>query len=71
MLWQKFISINELSSPRLCKLVRIMLSFPPNTGWVERSYSSFEMICDKRRNRLLTDNIRELYFLTVLKLNIT
>ena len=67
-LWMSFISVSEISCPDLCKLIRIMISIPPNTGWIERAYSSFEMICSKRRNRLLTENVRELFFLAVLKL---
>ena len=32
---------NNLSN-NLCRLVRIMFSIPPNTGWVECAYSILE-----------------------------
>ena len=29
---------------------QIMIGVPPSIGWIEGSYSIFEMICSKRRN---------------------
>ena len=58
----------QISFPGMCDLVRIMFSVPPNSGWVERAYSSLEMVCQKRQNRLSVENLRELFFLAILKL---
>ena len=60
---------NNLSN-NLCRLVRIMFSIPPNTGWVERAYSILEMICQKRRNRMAVGTLKEFFFLRVLKLSV-
>ena len=60
---------NNLSN-NLCRLVRIMFSIPPNTGWVERAYSILEMICQKRRNRMAVGTLKELFFLRVLILSV-
>ena len=46
-----------------------MFSIPPNTGWIERAYSILELICQKRRNLLKVDTMRDLFFLAVLKLD--
>lgn len=35
----------------------IVLSVPPNTEWIEQSYPKFEIICSKRRNHLLMENM--------------
>ena len=61
------INFRIFSSPGQA-LLRPLLSIPPNTGWVERSYSKLEKICEKRRNRLLPDSLVDLYFLAVLDL---
>ena len=53
---------------QFAKIVKLMISIPPNTGWVERAYSKLEMICTSRRNKLLTSNIRNEFFLNVLEL---
>ena len=47
-----------------------MFSIPPNTGWVERSYSILELICQKRRNQLAISSMQTWYFLAVLKLKV-
>ena len=52
----------------LCRLVRIMFSIPPNTGWVERAYSILEIICQKQRNRMAVEKLEELFFQGELKL---
>ena len=57
-----------MTYPNLCCLIKIMISIPPNTGWVERSYSMLEMICQKRRNKMAIDTLRPLFMLAVLKL---
>ena len=49
--WLKFISEKGLQYPDLCDLILIMISIPPNSGWVERAYSYLEQICQKKRNR--------------------
>ena len=43
-----------------------MIAIPVNTGWFERAYSKLDMICTKRRNKLLVDNISYEIFLNVL-----
>ena len=48
------------------RLIQIMIAIPVNTGWIEQAYSKLEMICTKRRNKLLVDNIRNEIFLNVL-----
>lgn len=52
----------------MAQVVQLMLSIPPNTGWIERAYSKLEMICSKRRNKLTVDHIRHEFFLNVLEL---
>lgn len=69
-MWQEYLSKNEISCPNMCVLVRIMLSIPPNTGWVERAYSKLELICQKRRNRLGVVTMMQMFFLAVLKSNV-
>ena len=48
--------------------MKLMLSIPANTGWVERAYSKLQLICSVRRNCLLVQNIRNEFFLNVLGL---
>ena len=69
-LWMEFLAVSEMAAPDLCSMVRIMISVPPNTLWIERAYSMYENICSKRRNELLVDTKRELFFLSVLKLDV-
>ena len=52
----------------LVKVIRLMLSIPPNTGWIERAYSKLQIICQVRRGKLLVPNIRAEFFLNVLEL---
>ena len=68
-LWKQFMENNKITSKYLCRLVRIMLSIPPSTGWVERAYSILEMICQKQRNKMAVGKLKELFFLGVLKLS--
>ena len=68
-LWVKFIKLMGMQCPDLCDLILIMISIPPNSGWVERAYSHLEMICQKRRNQMNIENpLKELFFLALLKL---
>ena len=64
----EFLASMRIQCGDLCDLVLIMISVPPNSGWVERAYSHLERVCDKRRNRLNVDNLKELFFLAVLQL---
>lgn len=57
-----------IECPDLCDLVLVMISVPPNSGYVERAYSYLERVCEKRRNRTKVENLKELFFLAVLKL---
>ena len=67
-LWQKFLQRNIISLGGLCKLIVTVLSIPVNTGWVERAYSTLEMICAKRRNRLDMEHLKHEFFLAILKI---
>ena len=67
-MWKKFVMSMSIECPDLCDLVLIMISVPPNSGWVERAYSQLERVCEKRRNRTKIENLRELFFLALLKL---
>jgi hypothetical protein len=50
----------------LCRVFRILLSIPANTGWIERSFTKLNIICEPRRNHLEIANIEALYLLSVL-----
>ena len=69
-LWKKYIQDSEISTPESCTLVRIMMSIPPKTGWVERTYSHLELTCQKRRNQLEVTSLKGLFFLAILKLDV-
>ena len=67
--YQKFIKVMDMQCPQLCDLIVIMISVPPNSGWVERAYSYLEQICMKKRNRMNIEKpLKELFFLALLKL---
>ena len=67
--WMKFLKEMGMQCPDLCDLISIMISIPPNSGWVERAYSYLERICQKQRNRMTIEKpLKELFFLAVLKL---
>ena len=68
-LWQEFLQKHYLEYPALGDLVRIMLVIPPNSGWIERALSILEQICQKRRNRLKVKHMRNMFLLSVLKLD--
>ena len=46
----------------------IIMGVPPNTGWIEQSYSKLEMICSKRRNQLSMDSMGSLCFMAIINL---
>ena len=60
-LWKGFLKDMEIQGPDLCNLVLIMISIPPNSGWVERAYSYLEQVCQKKRNRLDVGNLRAFF----------
>ena len=66
-LWKEFLSKHEFGCDLVCQLVKIMISIPPNTGWIKRAYSYFELICAKRRNRMSISTMANLLFVSVLK----
>ena len=66
--WRTFHSTNMISLPNLCQILEIMFSVAPNTGWVERAYSTLEQICPKRRNKMAVSTIRACFLLSVLDL---
>ena len=52
---------------KLVKLVKIMISIPPNTGCIKTAYSYLELICAKRRNKMSISTMATMLFLSVLK----
>ena len=67
-MWTDFINMNEFDYGDMCRMIKIMMRIPPNTGWIERSYSLLEIICQKRRNQMALETMRNLFLLAVLKL---
>ena len=67
-MWTDYINMNEFDYGDMCRMIKIMMRIPPNTGWIERSYSLLEIICQKRRNQMALETMRNLFFLTMLKL---
>ena len=65
-LWREFAKQRRMEHKHVTHLIQIMIAIPVNTGWIEQAYSKLEMICTKRRNKLLVDNIRNEFFLNVL-----
>ena len=56
-----------MQCPDFCDLILIMISIPPNSGWVEQDYSKLDQVCQKKRNRLDIGNLKELLILAILK----
>ena len=54
--------MNEIAFPDLSKMIRVMLSIPPSTGWIEHAYSVLENICQKRWNRLEVGSLKHQFF---------
>ena len=67
-LWRNYLLSNQISFRHLCRMLQVMLSIPVNTGWIERAYSTLEMICQKSRNRLDVESLKYLFFLSIPKL---
>ena len=65
---ERFLKDMGIQCLDLCDLILIMITIPPNSGWVERAYSHFDQVCRKKRNRLDISNLEELLFLAALKL---
>ena len=63
-----YINLYEFDSGDMCRMIKIMMSIPPNTGWAEHSYSLLKIICHKRRNQIALETMRNLFFLDALKL---
>ena len=66
-LWKKFVQRNTIPCRHFCQLVKIMFATPLNTGWVERSYSTLEQLCPKRRAALKTQNLKTQFFMSTLR----
>ena len=66
--WKNFITSQSICFPDVSELIQILLATAANTGYLERSYSILEMICDKRRNSMSIDTIQTLYLLGVLQI---
>ena len=58
-LWREFAKQGRMGHKHVTHLIQIMIAIPVNTGWVEQAYNKLKMICIKRRNKLLVDNIRD------------
>ena len=67
-MWTDYINMHEFDCGDMCRMIKIMMSIPPNTGWFECSYSLLEIICQKRTNQMALETMRNLFFLTMLKL---
>ena len=65
-IWREFAKQGHMEHKHVTCLIQIMTAIPVNTGWIEWAYSKLEMICTKRRNKLLVHNIRNKFFLNVL-----
>ena len=65
-LWKEFAKQRQMKHKLVTHLIQVMTAIPINTGWIERAYSKLEIICIKRRNKLLVDNVRNKFFLNVL-----
>ena len=68
-LQKKYVENHKTSTPEFCTFIQIMLSIPPNMGWVERAYSHLELVWPKRRNRLEVAQLKSIFFLAILKLD--
>ena len=64
--WRVFAKQRQMKHKLVTHLIQIMIAIPINTGWIGRAYSKLEIICIKRRNKLLVDNVRNKFFLNVL-----
>ena len=67
-LWREFANQRRMEHKHVTRLIQIMIAIPVNKGWIKRAYSKLEIICTKRRNKLLVDNIRNEFFLNVFSL---
>ena len=57
-LWREFAKQRKkMDHKHVMHLIQIMIAIPVNTGWIEQAYSKLEMICTKRRKKLLVDKI--------------
>ena len=52
----------------LCKSLMILIASAANTSPLERSYSTLEIVCVKRRVNLTPETMEILYLLRVLKI---
>ena len=66
--WTDYINMHGFDCGDMCRMIKIMMSIPPNTGWIERSYSLLEIICQKKKKQDGIRNNEEPFFLAVLKL---
>ena len=65
-LWREFVKQCRMEHKHVTRLIQIRVAIPVNAGWIQQAYSKLEMICIKRRNKLLVDNIRNEFFVNVL-----
>ena len=66
--WKEFISLNSLQYPDFCQLIQINIATASNTSPLERSYTSLEMVAEKRRNRILPENLEIRWLIAALKI---
>ena len=55
-LWREFGKQHGMEHRHVTHFIQIIIAIAVNTVWI--AYSKLEMICNKRRNKLLVDNIR-------------
>ena len=60
--------MNEIAFPDLSKMIRVMLSIPPSTGWIERAYSVLENMSEEVEPVRSWITEAPIFFLAVLKL---
>ena len=59
----KFWNVHRLSIPKLYELSKWILAFPTNTAEVERSFSSYNKVLTKNRNKLTEESVAALNFI--------
>ena len=66
LIWIKFQQEYFLEFPNIVRLCQIMVTIPPNTSPLERSYTKLQLVAAKRRNHFTLENLEVLYLLAVI-----
>ena len=67
-LWKNFCQTRSMEHKFITKVIKLMISIPPNTAWIERAYSKLQIICNVQWGNLLISNIHAEFFMNVLEL---